>query len=76
MPAYIWGSSRYYPYASWFYPPAYYGFGLGIPMGLYFGGGWGAGADGAGSQAGAATTLSSITVSFIGTTSIREAAQA
>ena len=44
-PAYIWGPSLYYPYANWGYPPfiggAYFGFGLGIPMGLYFGGGWG-----------------------------------
>ena len=44
-PAYIWGPPLYYPYANWFYPPflggAYFGFGLGINMGLYFGGGWG-----------------------------------
>jgi len=44
-PAYFWGPPLYYPYASWFYPPfvggAYWGFGMGIPMGLYFGGGWG-----------------------------------
>jgi len=44
-PGYIWGPSLYYPYANWGYPPfiggAYFGFGLGIPMGLYFGGGWG-----------------------------------
>jgi hypothetical protein len=44
-PAYFWGPPLYYPYASWFYPPfiggAYWGFGVGIPMGLYFGGGWG-----------------------------------
>jgi hypothetical protein len=40
-PAYIWGPSLYYPYASWYYPGAYFGFGLGIPMGVYFGGGWG-----------------------------------
>jgi len=44
-PAYIWGPPLYYPYANWGYPPfiggAYFGFGLGIPMGLYFGGGWG-----------------------------------
>ncbi len=41
----IWGPPLYYPYANWYYPPfgggAYFGFGLGIPMGLYFGGGWG-----------------------------------
>jgi hypothetical protein len=44
-PGYIWGSPLYYPYANWYYPPfyggAYFGFGLGINMGLYFGGGWG-----------------------------------
>jgi len=40
-PAYIWGPAMYYPYASWYYPGAYFGFGVGIPMGLYFGGGWG-----------------------------------
>ena len=44
-PVSIWGPPLYYPYANWFYPPfdggAYFGFGLGITMGLYFGGGWG-----------------------------------
>jgi hypothetical protein len=40
-PAFIWGPPLYYPYASWYYPGAYFGFGVGIPMGLYFGGGWG-----------------------------------
>jgi hypothetical protein len=46
-PAYIWGPPLYYPYANWFYPPrtafggAFLGFGAGISMGLYFGGGWG-----------------------------------
>jgi hypothetical protein len=40
-PAYIWGAPLYYPYASWYYPGSYFGFGIGIPMGLYFGGGWG-----------------------------------
>lgn len=44
-PLSIWGPPLYYPYASWYYPPfyggAYFGFGLGINMGLYFGGGWG-----------------------------------
>jgi len=44
-PAEIWGPPLYYPYASWFYPPfaggGYFGFGVGIPIGLYFGGGWG-----------------------------------
>jgi hypothetical protein len=40
-PAYIWGPPLYYPYASWYYPGASFGFGIGIPMGVYFGGGWG-----------------------------------
>ena len=40
-PAYIWGPPLYYPYASWYYPGSYFGFGMGIPMGLYFGGGRG-----------------------------------
>jgi len=44
-PGNIWGPSLYYPYANWYYPPFeggdYFGFGFGIPMGLYFGGGWG-----------------------------------
>jgi hypothetical protein len=44
-PAYFWGPPLYYPYANWYYPPfiggAYFGFGLGISMGFYFGGGWG-----------------------------------
>jgi hypothetical protein len=44
-PASIWGPPLYYPYANWFYPPfaggIYFGFGAGIPIGLYFGGGWG-----------------------------------
>jgi len=40
-PAYIWGPPLYYPYASWYYPGAYFGFGMGIEMGMYFGGGWG-----------------------------------
>ena len=40
-PAYIWGPALYYPYASWYYPGGYFGFGMGIPMGFYFGGGWG-----------------------------------
>jgi hypothetical protein len=40
-PAYIWGPPLYYPYASWYYPGAYFGFGMGIQMGMYFGGGWG-----------------------------------
>jgi hypothetical protein len=40
-PAYIWGPPLWYPYASWYYPGSYFGFGVGIPMGFYFGGGWG-----------------------------------
>jgi hypothetical protein len=44
-PGYIWGPPLYYPYANWYYPPfvggAYFGFGIGISMGAYFGGGWG-----------------------------------
>jgi hypothetical protein len=44
-PAYIWGASRYYPYANWYYPSfgpgLYFGFGPAIPIGLWFGGGWG-----------------------------------
>jgi len=44
-PAYIWGASLYYPYANWFYPPfgpgIYFGFGPAIPIGIWFGGGWG-----------------------------------
>jgi Protein of unknown function (DUF3300) len=44
-PAYIWGPPLYYPYASWYYPRfaggVYFGFGAGIPIGAYFGGGWG-----------------------------------
>jgi hypothetical protein len=44
-PGSIWGPPLYYPYANWLYPPfyggGYFGFGLGINMGLYFGGGWG-----------------------------------
>jgi len=37
-PGSIWGPPLYYPYANWYYPPfvggAYFGFGMGIPMGL------------------------------------------
>jgi hypothetical protein len=40
-PFYVWGPPLYYPYASWYYPPAYFGFGVGIPIGVYFGYGWG-----------------------------------
>lgn len=44
-PLSIWGPPLYYPYARWRYPRyntgIYFGFGLGISMGTYFGGGWG-----------------------------------
>jgi hypothetical protein len=44
-PVSIWGPSYYYPYANWYYPPfyggTYLGFGFGIRMGGFFGGGWG-----------------------------------
>ena len=40
-PAYIWGPPLYYPYASWYYPGGYFGFGMGIQIGAFFGGGWG-----------------------------------
>ncbi len=44
-PGSIWGPPLYYPYASWYYPRfgagAYFGWGPGIPIGVYFGGGWG-----------------------------------
>jgi hypothetical protein len=44
-PAYIWGASLYYPYANWYYPSfgpgLYFGFGPAIPIGFWFGGGWG-----------------------------------
>jgi hypothetical protein len=44
-PAYIWGPPLYYPYAQWYYPPviagAFLGFGIGITIGAFFGGGWG-----------------------------------
>ncbi len=40
-PFYVWGPPLYYPYASWYYPPAYFGFGVGVPIGFYFGVGWG-----------------------------------
>ena len=41
----IWGTALYYPYAGWGYPSygpgIYFGFGPLIPIGLWFGGGWG-----------------------------------
>ena len=48
-PAYIWGPPVFYPYPHWYYPRpgialvggAFFGFGVGISMGTYFGGGWG-----------------------------------
>jgi hypothetical protein len=45
-PAWIWGPALYYPYPGWYYPPRpvggfFLGFGAGISMGFYFGGGWG-----------------------------------
>lgn len=44
-PVSIWGPPAYYPYAAWQYPRyaggAYFGFGIGIPLGVYFGGSWG-----------------------------------
>src|SRR5579864_3034259 len=48
-PAYIWGPPVFYPYPRWYYPHpglalvggAFFGFGVGISMGAYFGGGWG-----------------------------------
>ena len=48
-PAYIWGPPVYFGYPHWYYPHpgialiggAFFGFGVGISMGAYFGGGWG-----------------------------------
>ena len=48
-PAYIWGPPVYFGYPNWYYPRpgialiggAFFGFGVGISMGTYFGGGWG-----------------------------------
>jgi len=44
-PVYIWGPPIYYPYAQWYYPPVvtgvFLGFGVGITIGAFFGGGWG-----------------------------------
>jgi len=41
----IWGTALYYPYAGWGYPRygagIYFGFSPVIPIGLWFGGGWG-----------------------------------
>lgn len=41
----IWGTALYYPYAGWGYPRygpgIYFGFSPIIPIGLWFGGGWG-----------------------------------
>ncbi len=46
-PAWIWGPSIWYPYPHWFWPPRSviyggigFGFGGGINVGLFFGGGW------------------------------------
>jgi hypothetical protein len=46
-PAWIWGPPLWYPYPAWYWPPRsflrgglFFGFGGGINMGLYFGGGW------------------------------------
>lgn len=47
-PAWIWGPSVWYPYPRWYWPPQpvfgagiYFGFGSGIRIGAFFGGGWG-----------------------------------
>jgi hypothetical protein len=48
-PAYIWGPPVYFGYPHWYYPHpgialiggGFFGFGVGISMGAYFGGGWG-----------------------------------
>jgi hypothetical protein len=45
-PAVIWGPPVYYPYPRWYYPRplgsgVFIGFGSGISIGAYFGGGWG-----------------------------------
>ena len=47
-PAWIWGPPVWYPYPRWYWPPApvfapgvFFGFGAGIHVGLFFGGGWG-----------------------------------
>jgi hypothetical protein len=38
-PGWIWGPPLWYPYPTWIWPPRF-GFGIGINMGLFFGGGW------------------------------------
>jgi hypothetical protein len=45
-PVWFWGPSLYYPYPRWYWPPRpvgglFFGFGPGIGIGAYFGGGWG-----------------------------------
>jgi hypothetical protein len=47
-PAWVWGPPLWYPYPRWYYPPRSvivgglgFGFGGGINVGLFFGGGWG-----------------------------------
>jgi len=45
-PAWFWGPALYYPYPGWYWPPSYgagiwFGWGPGIHMGFFFGGGWG-----------------------------------
>jgi hypothetical protein len=47
-PAWIWGPPLWYPYPRWYWPPqpafgagVFFGFGAGIHLGLFFGGGWG-----------------------------------
>jgi hypothetical protein len=46
-PEWIWGPPLWYPYPRWYWPPRtfltgglYFGFGGGINVGLFFGGGW------------------------------------
>jgi len=46
-PAWIWGPAVWYPYPHWWWPPRsfvggglYFGFGPGINVGFFFGGGW------------------------------------
>jgi hypothetical protein len=46
-PVWIWGPPLWYPYPRWYWPPRsfltgglYFGFGGGINVGLFFGGGW------------------------------------
>jgi len=45
-PAWFWGPALYYPYPGWYWPRPYgagiwFGWGSGIHMGFFFGGGWG-----------------------------------